>query len=414
MPRTEAVLPGGVRLADVMSVTLLAGIYPLDRVNQVLAETGKGSKRERALPAQVMVYYVMALAIYMQVSYEDVLRLVTDTFNFIGRRGAGISIPVKSSIAEARQRLGAEPVRKLYEQMVGPIATEKTRGAFYRSWRLVSLDGSTLDVGDTEENVRAFGRPGVSRGPGSAYPMLRFCALLENGTHTLFAAKPGSYATGEITLAHEIIGRLAPGMLCLADRNFYGYALWNKAVATGADLVWRIKGNLILPCEQRLKDGSYLSTIYPSPRERRNKRDGVRVRVIEFKVNGEGAPEDVVYRLITTVLDHKQAPAIELANAYAERWEIETTLDEFKPYGPHGTHLRGRGIVLRSKTPDGVYQEFWGFLLAHHAVRTIMHDAALKADVDPDRLSYKHALNTMRRRLPLLILIPPSGDEEAV
>ena len=391
-----------------MSVTLLASTYPLDRVKQVLAETGKGSKRERALPAQVMVYYVMALAIYMQVSYEDILRLVTDTFNFIAQRGAGISIPVKSSIAEARQRLGAEPVRKLYEQMVGPIATEKTRGAFYRSWRLVSLDGSTLDVGDTEENVSTFGRPGVSRGPGSAYPMLRFCALLENGTHALFAAKPGSYATGEITLAHEIIGRLAPGMLCLADRNFYGYALWNKAVATGADLVWRIKGNLILPCEQRLKDGSYLSTIYPSPKERRNKRGGVRVRVIEFKVNGEGAPEDVVYRLITTILDHKQAPAIELANAYAQRWEIETTLDEFK------THLRGRGIVLRSKTPDGVYQEFWGFLLAHHAVRTIMHDAALKVDVDPDRLSYKHVLNTMRRRLPLLILIPPSGDDEAV
>lgn len=408
MPRAEAALPGGVRLSDLMSVTLLAAAYPVDRVQKVLAETGKESKRERSLPATVMVYYVMALAIYMQVSYEEVLRLVVDTFNWLAGRGTGVRIPVKSSIAEARERLGPEPVHRLSEQMVGPIATERTLGAFYRSWRLVSLDGSTLDVGDTVENVGEFGRPGVSRGPGSAYPKLRFCSLLENGTHVLFGARPAPYATGETTLAREVIRRLAPGMLCLADRNFFGYALWKMAARTGADLLWRVKGNLVLPCQERLADGSYLSMIYPSTTDRRHGRRGTRVRVIEFRIKGEGAPEDAFYRVITTVLDPEQASAVELASAYAERWEIETTLDEFK------THLRGRGIVLRSKTPAGVYQEFWGFLLAHHAIRTIMHDAALKADVDPDRMSYTHAINTVRRRMPLFVLTPPSGLAEAV
>lgn len=408
MPRAEAALPGGVRLSDLMSVTLLAAVYPVDRVQKVLAETGKESKRERSLPATVMVYYVMALAIYMQISYEEVLRLVVDTFNWLAGRGSGVRIPVKSSIAEARERLGPEPVHRLSEQMVGPIATERTLGAFYRSWRLVSLDGSTLDVGDTAENVGEFGRPGVSRGPGSAYPKLRFCSLLENGTHVLFGARPAPYATGETTLAREVILRLAPGMLCLADRNFFGYALWKMAAGTGADLLWRVKGNLLLPCQERLADGSYLSMIYPSTRDRRHGHGGTRVRVIEFRIKGEGAPEDAFYRVITTILDPEQAPAVELASAYAERWEIETTLDEFK------THLRGRGIVLRSKTPAGVYQEFWGFLLAHHAIRTIMHDAALKADVDPDRMSYTHAINTVRRRLPLFVLTPPSGVAEAV
>ncbi len=408
MPRTDASLPGGVRLSDVLSVTLLAASYPVERVRQVLADTGRESKRERALPATVMVYYVMALAVYMQVSYEEILHLVVDTFNGLRRRRSLIKVPAKSSIAEARERLGPDPVRLLSEQMVHPIATQKTRGAFYRGWRLVSLDGSTLDVGDTDANVSEIGRPGVSRGGGSAFPKLRFCTLLENGTHVLFGAEPGPYATGETTLARRVVNRLASGMLCLADRNFYGYQLWTRAARTGADLLWRVKGDALLPCEKRLPDGSYLSTIYASAKNRRSRTDGTPVRVIEFRLTGEGAPNDTLYRLITTIVDHRAAPALELAAVYSDRWEIETALDEFK------THLRGRGIVLRSKTPQGVYQEFWGFVLAHHAIRCIMHDAALKVDLDPDRLSYTHTLHAIRRHMLQLVDTPPSVPHQEV
>ncbi len=407
MPREEAALPGGVRISDLMSMTLLASVYPPSAVNQVLSETGRQSRRERALPATLMVYYVMALAIYMQVSYEDILRVVVDAFNWFAG-SVRVAIPAKSSISEARSRLGPDPVRLLVEKMVRPVATELTRGAFYRGWRLVSLDGSTMDIGDTAENEARFGRPGVSRGPGSAFPQIRFCTLLENGTHILFGTKVGAYAVGEITLAYEVIQSLTPGMLCLADRGFFGFELWNQALKTGADLLWRAKKNLVLPVEERLADGSYLSRVYPSVTDRRNERQGLRVRVIEYRLRSDEESEDTLYRLLTSVLDPVRAPALDMAALYTERWEIETTLDEFK------THLRGRNIVLRSKTPDGVLQEFWGFLLAHNAIRTIMHDAALKADVDPDRLSFVHALRTVQRRLPLFVVAPPSGPETAL
>jgi hypothetical protein len=406
MAGSEATLPGGVRLSDLMSVMVLARVFPVDRVNAVLEQTRRTSQRERLLPATMMVYYVMALALFMQVSYQEILRLVFEAFNWYAPVPDRVQIAAKSAIAKARDRLGAEPLKELFEQLAVPIAKENTQGAFLRNRRLVTLDGSTLDVGDTKENETEFGRPGVSRGPGSAYPKLRFCSLVENGTHVFFGAAVGPYSVGEVTLAGSVLGRLSPGMLCLADRGFSGYSLWTRAASTGADLLWRVKGNTVLPCEKRLPDGSYLSRIYPSPNERRRGGDGIRVRVIEFQLTGETAsetaPEETLFRLITTILDPEAATATELASAYADRWEIETALDEFK------THLRGRGIVLRSKTPSGVYQEFWGFLLAHYAVRSIMHDAALRAQIDPDRLSFTHAVHTVRRKLPFFLVVPPS------
>jgi hypothetical protein len=407
MPRDEAALPGGVRMADLLSVSVLAAAYPREVVSEVLRETGRESRRERSLPATMMVYYVMALAIYMQVSYEEILRVVLDAYNWFGG-GERLLIPAKSSISEARERLGSEPVEKLADRMVRPIATEQTRGAFFRGWRTVSLDGSVLDIGDTAENAKTFGRPGVSRGPGSAFPQVRFCALLECGTHVLFGARPGPSSTGETTLAREVVAHLKAGMLCLADRQFFGFQLWTQAAATGADLLWRVKANLLLPVERRLPDGSYVSHIYPSTKDRRNQRNGLQVRVIEYRLRGEGASEEMLYRLMTTILEPERAGALELAALYSERWEIENTLDEFK------THLRGRGIVLRSKTPEGVYQEFWGFVLAHNAIRKIMHDAALRADVDPDRLSFTHAVHTVRRKLPLFLVVPPSAVERPI
>jgi hypothetical protein len=338
----------------------------------------------------------------MQSSYREVLRCLLEGIQWLTDPTAALKVAGKSGISQARTRLGSEPVRQLHDAVVGPIAVASTRGAWYRGWRLVSLDGSTLDVADEQGNQRTFGRPAASRGQ-SAYPQVRFVSLVEGGTHVLFGNRVAGVATGEITLARQVISGLQQGMLCLADRNFYGFKLWNQAAATGADLLWRVKTNLRLPCQQRLADGSYLSRVYGSAKDSRRQQNGVVVRVIEYQLEGVAEAEPL-YRLITTILDPDRAPSAELAALYQERWEIETALDELK------THLRGGGIVLRSKTPELVQQEFYGLMMAHYAVRGLMHEAALKEDVDPDVLSYLHAVRVVRRKLPSFVSIPPSAE----
>jgi Insertion element 4 transposase N-terminal/Transposase DDE domain len=403
MARVIAELPKGTRLTDYISLGVLSKTFPVSQVKTVLAEQGKASQRQRDLPAHVVVYYVIALALFMQVSYREVLRCLLEGLTWLLGPGQAVKVTGKSGISQARTRLGWEVMRQLHEEVVKPIAVAATQGAWYRRWRLVSLDGSTLDVADEKENERAFGRPSASRG-SSAYPQLRFVSLVENGTHVLLGTRLAGYATGEITLAREVITALKKGMLCLADRNFFGFALWNQARATGADLLWRVKKNLRWAVEQPLPDGSYLSRIYPSERDRRHQANGVIVRVIDYQLEGI-ADAEPIYRLVTTLLDPAEGRAEEGAALYHERWEIETALDELK------THLRGAKIVLRSKTPDLVRQEFYGLLLAHFAVRGLMHEAALKAGEDPDRLSFVHAVRVIRRKLPLYGALPPCGEE---
>ena len=269
MAGIPAGLPAGIRLSDHISLGVIARAFPPERVREVLAETGKASERERDLPAQVMVYYAIALALYMGSSTREVLRCLLEGLRWLWGAEA-VKVAGKSGISQARSRLGEAPLRRLYERVVRPIATRASKGAWYRDWRLVSLDGSCLDVADTEANRAAFGVPGASRGE-SAFPQLRFVALVENGTHVLFGARLGRYAEGETTLAHAALAALRPGMLCLADRQFFGHALWQAAAATGADLLWRVKHNLRLPREAVLADGSYLTTIYPSDKDRRHR-----------------------------------------------------------------------------------------------------------------------------------------------
>ena len=403
MGRTSAELPKGTRITDYISLGVLTKALPLGQVKAVLAAQGRASRRQRELPAHVVVYYVICLALFMQVSYREVLRCLLEGLAWLLGPGQAVKVTGKSGISQARTRLGWEVMRQLHEEVVKPIAAETTKGAWYRRWRLVSLDGSTLEVADEKENEQAFGRPSARRG-ASAYPQIRFVSLVENGTHVLFGTRLANYATGEVTLALEVIPALRKGMLCLADRNFFGFALWNQARARGADLLWRVKKNMRLAVEERLPDGSYRSRIYASERDRRHSSHGVVVRVMDYPLQGI-ADAEPIYRLVTTVLDPQQAPAEELAALYHERWEIETALDELK------THLRGAKIVLRSKTPDLVRQEFYGLLLAHFAVRGLMHEAALQAGEDPDRLSFVHAVRVIRRKLPLYSALPPSGEE---
>lgn len=402
MARTLAELPKGSRITDYVSFGVLAKAFPIQKVKSVLTSTGKGSVRQRDLPAHVVVYYVMALALYMQASYREVLRCLLEGVQWLLNPAVRIKVTGKSGISQARTRLGVEPLRQLHDELVGPIATRETRGAWYRGWRLVSLDGSTMDVADEKVNKKAFGRPRVGRGQ-SAFPQLRFVSLVENGTHVLFGTQVGEYAVGERTLAKGTIQFLKQGMLCLADRYYYGFEFWNQARSTGAELLWRVGEKLRLPVEERLADGSYLSHIYP--KDQRHPSKGVPVRVIEYELKGVPGAEPI-YRLLTTITDPDMAPASELAALYHERWEIETSFDELK------THLRGSKIVLRSKTPDLAQQEFYGLLMAHFAVRGLMHEAALRTDEDPDRLSFIHAVRVVRRKLPFLNAIPPREESD--
>jgi len=401
MAGKPATLPTGIRLADYLSTGLLARICPPDEVAAALKATGRQSIRQRDLPAHAVAYYVMALSLYRGVNYQEVLRVVTEGMQMLGdhaiRRDVG-----KSGISAARTRLGWQVMSHLAGRVLTPLADAHTQGAFFGRYRVVSLDGSTLEVADEAANVKAFGYPGTQQGR-TGYPQLRFTALLENGTHVLFGVACGGYKDSEMSLAHQSVSHLKPGMLCLADRGLAGFPLWQAAQATGAQLLWRVAKNRKLPVMKRLADGSYLSMIEPAPATQKNMTGSttpITVRVIDYQLPGVPDAEPI-YRVITTLLDDKEASAFDLAKLFHARWTIETTLAELK------TTLKGADIVLRSKTPDLVRQEFYGLLLAHFAIRKLMWEAALTRNEPPERLSFKQAVSTVRRKLPVYGAIPP-------
>jgi hypothetical protein len=399
MARSAMTMSGGGRIAEHLSIGLLARTYPRERIRNILVRMGLQSKRVRDLPAEALVYYVIALGLFMAVSTGEVLRSLVEGLQWLGGTSTKLKVAGKAAISQARTRLGSAPLWELWKESARPIAPEGQPGAFYHGLRLVSIDGSTLDVADTKANLARFGRQESSRGQ-SAFPQLRFVALCENGPHAIFGVRMGSYGTHETTLAADLLDDLRPGMLCLADRLYPNFKLWQKAQDSGAALLWRTRTNSDLAVEEILEDGSYLSRIYPSEKDKRRKRNGIVVRVIEYTLEGvEGA--EPIYRLITTLLDAAQYPATELAALYPERWEIEITLDEFK------THMRGGQVVLRSKTPELVEQEFCGMMLAHRAVRCLMNEAASHEKIDPDRLSFIHAIRVVRRKLASMPALPP-------
>jgi len=375
-----------------VSVGVLTRVFPPELVDGVVAEAGRRERRSRLLPARVVVYYVLALALFADCSYEEVMRQLVEGLAWESGWRAAWEVPTKVAIYKARERLGREPLELLFRAACVPLALASTRGAFYRGLRLVSIDGTCLDVADTPANDREFGRPGSSRREGGgAFPQLRMVALAESGTHAIFDAALGGYENSERTLAEALFGSLSEGMLCLADRGFYSFEAFQKARATGAQLLWRVKSDVGLPREQTLADGSYLTSIY-ALKDRKARRDGQPARVIEYQLADPALTEpEQHYRLITTLLDPDGAAAEELAALYPQRWELESALDELK------THQRGPRVVLRSKNPDGVYQEAYGHLATHYAIRRVMHDAALQADLVPHRLSFIRGLRAARR-----------------
>jgi hypothetical protein len=384
----------GERLSDRIAIGVLTRVFPPGLVDEVIVESGRVEQRSRLLPARVVVYFVLAMCLFFGQPYEEVARLLGEGLRD-GRRSW--CVPTTAAIGRARRRLGPEPLKALFARVCRPVAVAGTAGAWYRRWRLVAVDGTTLDLADTVANDGFFGRPGSGRGVG-AFPQARVVALAECGTHAVFGAAVGPLSVSEQVLSRQLFTGLRAGMLLLADRGFYGFELWQAARAGGAELLWRMRKSTALPVTRVLPDGSYLSTVH-AERDRRSRRNPVVVRVIEYTLARTG--DATVYRLLTTLLDPEQAPARELAALYSQRWEIETTLGEIK------THQRGPKLVLRSKYPWGVEQEIYGFLLVHHAIRQLMHEAALGHGLDPDRMSFTRSLRIVRRQVPAQAAFSP-------
>lgn len=393
----------GIRLTELISLGAMARVIPAAVVDEALDRHGRREIRSRLLPARVTVYYIIVMTMYSHLGYQEILHVMVEGFKGLFKDLNGWHVPQKSAVTQARARLGVEPMKELYRQVAKPIATERTRGAWYRGWRLTSFDGTTVDIADTPENEAVFGRPGNGRSDEkSAYPQARLVVLCEQGTHILADAQVGSIATGEQAMTRTLLRSLQPDMINLADRYFFGYELWKEAAATGAQLLWRVKKNLTLEPVDIFEDGSFTAWIYPSAGARRHKKDGIKVRGIEYTIEDPGrADTEPKYRLITTILNPLDAPAHELACLYEQRQEIEFAFDELK------THQRGANVIFRSKTPNGVLQETYGYLLAHFAIRTIMHEAALSLDIDPDRVSFTNTIHIIRRKLQRFQSIPP-------
>ncbi len=404
MARTKAVLGAGVRLADFLSASLLARVVPAEVVHEVLDAHGCNSQRNRSFPAVAGVYYCMALSLYPEAAYEEVFAVVSQGLAW----AAGAAEPprvAKSSISGLRSKIGAAPMRELVLRCCVPMADPKSHPeAFYRGLRVVAIDGSNFELPDEAGNEAQFGRPG-SRTGQAGYPQAQCAVLVECATHAVFSANLGPYRASEWEICQPLLSRLEPGMLCLADRGFDGADHWREAQATGAQLLWRCKTGRDLPVQRMLDDGSYLSVISPSgARGKAALAQAIVVRVIEYTLPGQAGAQPH-YRLLATLLDPNAAPALELAELYHQRWEVEAVFDEMK------THLRQSRRVLRSKTPELVRQEFYGWVLAHYAVRWLLHQGATQYRIPHAELSFTGHVQLLRRAQPRSGAFPPTAPQ---
>jgi hypothetical protein len=391
---------GERRFVDGISIGVLTRIFHRDLIDDVLRETHTVEQRSRLLPARVVVYYVLALCLFCEDAYEEVMRKLVNGLRFLGNWGDGWRVPTTSAISQARTRLGDTPMAVLFDRVARPIAEPGTIGAWFGGWRVMAIDGVVLDVPDTEDNLETFGKSGTGK-RCSPFPQVRLVGLGECGTHAIIAAAFDSCKVDERELATRILHDFEAGMLVLADRGYYSYDLWRDARARGADLLWRIKEINTFPVLEWLPDGSYRSELVPARMKAAHKRgklkripDEVRIpiRVVEYMVTNRDESTETI-RLITSILDPTAAPAAELAALYHERWEFELTLDEIE------THQMPSTKLLRSKTPKLVRQELWALLLAHYAVRCFMREAADDVGDDVDQLSFIRSIRVIRRQV---------------
>jgi hypothetical protein len=396
------------QLTDVIGIGVLTRMVTRELVDDVLLRTGSREERKRGLPARVVVYFVLAMALFSRDSYEEVMRKLVQGLRSILIVKREWNVPTSSAFSKARVRLGIEPIREIFDMVAVPCAMRSTPGAWQRGRRLMALDGVEVDAPDTPENAGRFGYSGVKKKDKSAFVKVPAMALAECGTHAIVDVEIGTETDSEHSLADRLVTfttKLEAGMLVLTDRGLYSYNLLAKIVETGADVCMRAPATLDLPVLEWLSDGSFLSYV-PEPEAKKKAWSklaagtvkvidlpGMYVRVVEYEVPNRGdASKKELFTLVTSITDPDDFMSVDLAEAYNERWEIELTFDEVE------THQRGGAVVLRSKLPDLVIQEIYGYLITHYGIRQLMTEAADQAELDPDRISFTRSLNIIRRQ----------------
>ena len=395
----------GDRLADRIGIGVLARVFPPELVDRVVEQAGVREQRTRTLPARVVVYYLLAMVLFFNSSYTEVWdKLVAGldwARRFRERMEQGMQ-PSPAAITYARQRLGWQVMQRLMEDVAGPLAGQEQERAFVSGMRLAAVDGMCLDLPDTPENGAEFGYPGNDAGPGP-FPQIRVVGLGECGTRAVLGAATSGLATGEQPLARGLLGKLAPGDLLLADRNFLSHGLLGDVLAARVHVLWRAKSDVDLPVMEVLPDGTWLSRIADPAASRRLRRrgasggdiPGITVRVIEYTVTSEdGSETSETFTLVTDILDPGVLACEQAAAAYASRWQLETCFDELE------TSLRGgAAVVLRSKSPPMIRQEIYAMLCCYQAIRTLISCAAGDAGLDPARISFTRARDGIRSRI---------------
>lgn len=404
-------------MTDRIGLGVLTRLVTQELVAAVIAETGRQEKRVKTLPARVVVNFVLALSLFYDDSYEEVMRKLVQ-----GMRGNRVwkrdwKFPTTSALTQARQRLGVEPMREIFERVAVPCSMRSTEGAWKRGRRLMSIDGFEMDAPDTAKNAEYFGYSGVKKKEKSAFPKVPMVALAECGTHAIVEVEIGTQADGEHSLAARLATSpvLGTGMLVMTDRGLYSYGLLDALTETGADVCMRVPSTLGLPVLKWLNDKSFLSYI-AEPEAKKSAAGKLKsgkisitdlpghyVRVVDYEVPGRGVKNEI-FALVTNVLDPDDLSSVDLAEAYHERWEIEITYDEVK------TRQRGPGVVLRSRSPEMVIQELYGLFTTHYGIRKFMMEAADQAELDPDRMSFTRSLNIIRRQVTSQAAFSPSGS----
>ncbi len=364
-----------------------------DVIVQTLGNTDSFESRKRKLPSQLVICLVIAMSLWSSDSMTTVLK---NLVNGMSRQWTSLGkywrVPNSASITIARQRVGCRAMIQLFVRTVRPLATPETPGAFLGGLRVMAVDGTVLDVPDSQANARVFGYPGSPPGTQAAFPKIRLVMLVEAGTHLIVDALMCPYRIGERVRAKKLLRSVTPGMLLMWDRGLHSYAMVNATLARSSHYLGRIPANVKFEVEKVLDDGSYLSWIYPDGKSKKNGGKELYVRVIEYTIDTEAGQQ--TYRLITSLFDLAMFPALLLAKEYHQRWEIENTIDELK------THLNGRKTPIRSLKPREVVQEIYGWLLGHYAVRCLMFTAAQQAGISPLCLGFTGTLKVIRRAIP--------------
>lgn len=384
-----------------MTMDALSAALPMDTLAEVIATYGQREARVRRLTALLTLWVIIGLHLYPTVGISGVLRKLVRGMRFLWP-DPSITLPGDSALAYRRTQLGARPVVAAFHQLCRPMATAETPGAFLFGLRLMAIDGTSECVPDTPANAAAFGRHHSGRG-ASAFPQVQGVYLVECGTHAVVDAGFWPYHTSERVGGKRMLRSLQPGMLIMWDRGFHQFDMIVAARQRGAHVLSRLPAHVQPVPVRTLADGSVLAYLLPAEAARRQSGARLLVRIVTYTITNpqvHGAGE--THRVLTTILNPRCAPAHALACAYHERWEIELVIDEID------THQRLAGRTLRSLTPVGVIQELYGILLAHYAVRTVMHQAAQRVNLDPDRLSFVHALEIVRDAVPEFQLVAPA------